>query len=327
MATKDADVAGYLAKSEFRAPAVFFYGSDADFVDSAVSQAIDQVRKRRKDLSAVERVSIDAIAASPPLLLDFFSEIGLFGEPRFMCVTGLTETHAKILDGLFKTSPKPNPGPLLLLGSSSLKSKSKVFDWARGSGFCELVRAYDAPFTRQEAAARLEELGVATVEPAALETLQRRLATEDPANRAQTLRLIALYAEDGRLSAADLESCLPPGEDQLSGELLEGLLSGDPKATVAWLRRGASSGTEPIAQLALAARALGEARRSRGGGRVFWKTENIVKQAARRFDDFDTRLERAVSAAHQLERAARSSEGLIPEKTERLMLQIARLFH
>lgn len=332
MAAKDADLSSFLARSEFRRPVLFLYGSDADFVDSAVSEAIDRIRQRRPDLGGVERVQADAVAASPPLLLDFFGERALFGEDRFLVIGGLTERQASVFAAFFKDG-RPAPGPLLLLSSSALTTKSKLLAAARDSGFCDMIRAYEAPFSRQDLSERLAEQGVATVEPQALDTAHRRLAAEDPATRAQTVRLLALYADDGRLGAEDVERCLPPSDDQLAGELLECVLSGDARALIAWRRRGAAEGVEPIAQLALAARALGEARRARlatfgrqGGPPVFWKTEKTVKEAARRAVNFDDKLDQALTAAHGMERAARSSEGLIAEKTERLMLRLAQIF-
>lgn len=328
MAAKDADLASFLTGSDFAASAAFIFGSDADFVDSALSEAIDRIQRKRNDLAGVERMTADVIAASPSSIIDFFDERALFGENRFLAISGVGEKHASIFVQLFKRTA-PEPGPLLLIGSSALTSKSKVLAAARSSGFCRMIRAYEAPFTRQEVSARLSEMGVGSIDPDALDAAHHRLAPLDLATRTQTLRLLSLYARDGRLTLEELEACLPPTEDQLAGELLAGILSGDAKALIGWRRQGAAEGADPVAQLAIAARALGEARRARlasGGPPVFWKTDKIVKEAGRRLPDLDQRLERAIVAAHQLERAARSSESLMAEKTERLLLRLAQLF-
>ena len=330
MAAKDSDLAAFLARGDFTSPALFLFGSNADFVDSAATEVIDRVRKSRPDLSGVERFSADGLNAAPATVIDFFNERPLFGDHRFLAVTGVTERQSSYIDPLFQSGP-PEMGPMLLLCSNSLTSKSKLLGAARDSGFCTMIRAYEAEFTRSELSERLAELGVDTVEPSALDLAHRRLASEDLATRTQTMRMLALYARNGRLSAEDLDACLPPGEDQLAGELLAALLSSDLRAVVAWRRRGAAEGAEPIGQLSILARALSEARRARlaatgqaSGPPVFWKTDKIVKDAARRIRDIDMKLDRAISMVHQLERSARSSEGLIQERTERLLIVLAR---
>lgn len=328
MAAKDPDFATVINQARFTAPAMFLYGSNADFVDSAVSELIAKIRTARPELAPVERTTGDAVSADPPLAADFFLERPLFGDLRFLTIGQISEKHLSVFSKLFSQS-SPEPGPLMLLSAHTLTTRSKLLAAARDSGFCQMIRTYEAPLKRSDVADRMRELGVSRMAPEAIDEAYRRLVGEDPSARAQYYALLALYSEDGVLTADDLAACLPPSEDQLAGELLAAILAGNAAALVAWRRIGAQEGQDPAQQLGVLARALSDARRARIGGSgppVFWKTEKTVKDAARRFPDFDARLDQAATAAHQLERAARSTEALLAERTERLLLRLSQLF-
>ena len=328
MAAKDVDFASFVRQGPFDAAAAFVYGSDQDFVEAALAQLVTSIKAARADFPEIERAPADVISSDAPLVLDFFAEQGLFGDHRLLILNGVAERHSTVLLELFKSSPSKN-GSMLLLCSHSLKTKSKLLAAARSSGFCVMIKAYEAPLTRQDVTERLNSLEVAHLEPAAVDLAHRRLRSLDPARRDQTLKLLALYANDGRLSEQDVLDCLPPSEDQEAGEVISSILRGDAPALLQWRRGGALEGVDPIQQLAVIARALSEARRARTGGGgppVFWKTDKAIKDAARRFTDLDQRLEQAATAAHELERAARSSQALIPEKTERFLLRLGQQF-
>lgn len=329
MAGKDPDIGAYAERGGFGAPIIFLYGSDEAFVSAAFVDLGRRIAAARPDLGGLERRNAQEIGADASILGDFFAEVSLFGESRFMAVGDLTERQGAALTAILE-GPPPPPGPLLLLASSSVKSKSKLLAAARASAFCDVVSAYEAPLSRGALlSAAFRAKGLSAASDAALETALRRLQNEDPASRAHIIDKLALYAAGAPLDEGDIDACLPAGGEADVSLLAESLLAGRAGPLIQWRRRGEAEGVDAAQQLALVARSLGDARRARKGGPgapVFWRVDKAVKAAAARLDGFDRRVETAIGLAYQAELASRRSDALTPERTERLLLRLAQIF-
>lgn len=328
MAGKDPDIGAYAARGRFESPIIFLYGSDEAFVSAAFVDLGRRIAAARGDLGPLERASAAEVAADPSTLGDFFSEIGLFGDNRFLAISDVAERLGPVLTPVL-AGAAPTPGPLLLLASHSLKSKSKLIGAARACAFCELVSCYEAPLSKAAVAEALSAKGVSAGSDAALELIHRKLQPEDPASRAFLIEQLALYAGGAALSEADVAACLPTGGEEDVTVLAEALLSARPEALLRWRRRGGAEGTDVIQQLSLIARALSDIRRVRVGGPgapVFWRVDKAVKAASMRLEGFERRVETALGLAYQAELAARRAEALSPERTERLLLRLAQIF-
>lgn len=327
MAGKDPDFARIGAQSGFSEPAFFLYGSDDGLVSSALSDLVARAQKKRPDLGPVERKTAADLSAEPALLLDFFDERPLFGDHRFLVVSELGERQAKLLLSLFE-QPDPAPGPLLMLASHSFKTRAKTLEAARSCVFCTVVSAYEAPFSRADAEYALAAAGVTSLDADALAMAHRHLATLDPASRRMGVEQLALYANAGALAADDVAACLPATGDLDASDLLDALLSASAPRLLAWRRRGAAEGADPIQQLAALARSLADARRALSpvGPPAFWRVDKLVKAAARTLPRLDARIESALVAAHHEELAARKGGALAAERLERLLLRLSQIF-
>lgn len=326
MAPKDIDVNRLDPKQVAQHPILVVFGSDKDLVNDACLELCRKILSARPEFEKWSSISAIDPAFESSLILDFFRVESLFGTPEFLLVTDLTEKHGSYLQNLFKQSINSNA--LLMLSSSTVKSKSKIIQAARDCNHCRVLSCYESRFSRQDLASELNSLGISSLAPPVLDTLASDLANLHPGERRFEIARISLFARDGSISVEDLAALRRPSAASLdqAASLAELFFAERPLDLMTRYRGFKQNGGDDIAFLLIFGRAIADSIRAvEGAPGVFWKLANVVKTARLDRLAFKTKLQTLQTDLLSVERTLRQSSSLSNEKIERLLLRSEKL--
>lgn len=267
--------------------------------DEAVAQAF--VARLGKAMGeAAERVDLDGatLRGDPARLSDEAAALSLFGEARFVRVTGAGEESAEAVAALLAADRAGNPAVVL---APTVKATGKLVKLAIDSDRAMAFACY--PPGARDAAAIVADLARANglrISPAAIQRVIRA-SDGDRAVMTREVEKLALYldagpdhpvdADDAALEAIGAE--IAEGE---IGEIVLAVTGGDAAAVIDGLRRMNGPDASPIPVLRALGRrlvSLAEMRMAVDAGdgidqvmkrhRVFWREEGATAAAVRRW--------------------------------------------
>lgn len=264
-----------------------------------------------------ERIDLDGptLRGDPARLSDEASSLSLFGDARYVRVTGAGEESLDAVEALLAADQAGNP---VVMIAPTVKATGKLVKLALASDRVLAFACY--PPNARDAAAVVSELARAQglrLSPAAVQRIVRG-SDGDRAVMAREVEKVALYcdAAPDRPRDADEDVLDAVGADIAEGEIgdvVNASTSGDVMALTEALRRMGGADSSPIPVLRALGRrlvSLGDMRAAVEGGegieqvmkrhRVFWKEEAATAAAVRRWRIDD--LIAAQSAARRTER-------------------------
>ncbi|MBB3348088.1 DNA polymerase III subunit delta [Sphingomonas sp. BK069] len=284
--------------------------------DEATAQA-HVARLGRALGQGAERVDLDGatLRSDPARLSDEAAAISLFGDPRYIRVTGAGEEVLEAIAALLDLERAGNP---VVVIAPSVKATGKLVKAAIDSDRALAFACY--PPNARDAAAVVAELGRSEglrIAPTAVQRIVRA-SDGDRAVMAREVEKLALYldAAPDRPADADEEALDAIGADIAEGEIGDVVLAvtgGDVPALVEGLRRMAGADSSPIPLLRALGRrllSLADMRAAIDSGeavdqvmkrhRVFWREEASTAAALRRWRV--PALAAALAAARRTER-------------------------
>ncbi|MBW6528016.1 DNA polymerase III subunit delta [Sphingomonas sp. RHCKR7] len=287
----------------------------------------------------VERIDLDGatLRVDPARLGDEAAAISLFGDPRYIRVTGAGEEVLEAVAALLALEKAGNP---VVLIASTVKATGKLVKAAIESDRALAFACY--PPNARDAAAVVTELGRAEglrIAPTAVQRIVRA-SDGDRAVMAREIEKLALYldAAPDRPADADEEALDAIGADLSEGEIGEVVLAatgGDVPALVDGLRRMAVADSSPIPLLRALGRrllSLADMRAAVDSGegvdqvmkrhRVFWREEASTAAALRRWRL--PALAAALAAARRTEREVIAAGAAGRVVAETFLLRLAQ---
>lgn len=319
----------FAAAPRFDRPILFLYGSDAAIVDALSAEVAAAFRSSAGSTVAASQMDAAELSKNASALNDFFAAVSLFGDRRLLHIANVTERAAKTLTGFAETHREVRSDDLLILSSSSVRSKSALLSAFRALPSAHALSCYELGLDAR-AIATLSPRPIAPEASSALEALS---ATLDPMSFRSVLQKLDLYGEDGAaIDQAALDACLAPSERGADGEMLEALFAPSPNAILSAMAAHARTGDSVVAFLAALSRTLSDATAtawaSRGvaaGRRPFWKIEKAVQRRMTQRRDLPERLDRALLEAHRLETVSRSTPALLELEVQRGLLRLHQI--
>lgn len=327
MARGDLDHRSYSFDPAGGIDVLLMFGSAEELVDTSALELRQRIA-RQLEISEVTQKPASEIVSAPDHLLDFFAETSLFGDRRLLHVSGVTEKMTANVEALLAGPPSAN-GDLVLMSTSSLRSRSKLIDAVRASPRAAAISCYERGLMRPVIRSKLADLGAERIDEPALDLLTDISASMDPGAFAGLLDQLTLTAPLGQPITRDaVESVAPPDAGSADADLLEAALTGGRAALYRALQARLLDGESASAFLAMLGRALTSAlarASSQGGGaKLHWKAEQVLTRALNRRADLPNRLERALTLIHDAERRLRSQGDLERAVVERLVLRASQ---
>lgn len=305
------------------------FGSDSALIDSAGRDLAQRIAMERT-IDQTTRVPAADILAEPNTLIDFFSDISLFGEKRLLWVDGLNERLAPICGELLARGAPPSDD-VVLFTAHSLKSRSKLLDAFRQSPFALAISCYDVGIDRSGLRKRIADEQL-SIDDDALDRLLEVAQALDPSAFRDVLAKLCLLAEPGgRVGLPLVEQATPPQAVSRDADLLTAALSNRRAALYHLFQNDLQDGGSAAGFLAALGRALAsamsKARGGRGGPRLHFRAEEAVTRAVSRTSDLAERIERVLAEIHRTETRLRSGSSHEREEVERLLIRAAQTFN
>lgn len=306
---------------------LFLFAYDADNVGGASLSVVSAIDTERPGL---EKIRFDAAAAArePALLLDFFDDPSLFGEGRLLILTGVGETHRKLIEEFFSRASRATGQDVAVVVSNGLRSKSALLDAARAHPAVQTISCEPTTLARDDISSMLTAHGVEAGGADVLDAIGSALSSMDAGSARPFVEQLALYADsDGVVGIDGVAACAPAHSDvERLDDVLSSLLSGEPSALLGVYRSQAAFGGDGVGfQLAIG-RALADLAGALGGGRPLWRHKSALASARRRISNLSQRTTDAQRALFDLELRTRTTKALEPIELERLCVRIGRLF-
>ncbi|MCI4662626.1 MAG: hypothetical protein MRY63_12500 [Neomegalonema sp.] len=299
------------------------FGNDAPQVDSALRRYQHWFRSVSPEakLSSETPNAIDAAQ-----LGDFLNSTSLFGETELLCVAGITERHAKIIDAALETLSEGTGSNAIALCSNTLKSKSKLLDRCRSHPRVLVISCYESRIERDQAALLIETAGLKAADTEAVELLCMLSDSQSIDAVTATLELAGLHAAPGDVLTTDLlRKVLPSGNLLQGNEILGAMLAPERGELLLHYRSEIQYGASAGAYLARTAYALEQMRSfAASGGSSFlpWPIKKRLQDALRQRPSLGHAAEQALVEIHQTERTLRSVSVVEDEEVERCLLRI-----
>lgn len=321
MKLRAGDLRRALAKPGTVPRGLLIYGEDPAEVADLRSAAIVALGGPRGEADMrIARVTAQEARSDPEAVRNALMQRGFFPGPQVVVVGEATDGMAESLAAAALAAP---PGEAFLIATAGiLPARSPLRRRFEGDAGLAAVACYAEPADSGEIVARLRDLGLARVEPAAAEALARLSSELDRSSLQQLLAKLAIYkgAETDPLTSEDVGACAPPGEDADLDDVGIALLAKRPDRVMATLSRLLAAGTGEVAVAIAVARLFRqvfEARLAMDSERLsadaaLGRLQPPLRLPTRRAAAGHlsgwsrTDIERALSAIHGLDAALRS---------------------
>ena len=308
--------------------------------DEAGSAALAKRLERAMGPQA-ERIDLDGqtLRDDPARLSDEAASFSMFGDKRWIRITGIGEESLAAVAALLEAEAAGNP---VIATAGALKGTAKLLKLATDSPLAMAFASYqpDAREAEQIAVAMAREGGLRLSSDLARRIVD--LANGDRALMGGEIEKLILYLDaapdrPGEATAEALDALSADNPDSDAAPLVNAVLGGDLRAMHREVGRLAEAGTAMAAVLRpLLTRAMLvanirasfddggrlEAAVESAGKQVFWKEKGIVTRQVRLWDAHG--IARVIQRLSQAERASRSGRGLGDLLVRHELLAIAR---
>ena len=333
MARGDTAISAFIAAPSSSHRAYLFHGGPDAPIDSGPRALIAAIRAENASPVSLTYEQAPPSAQQLDQLATFVQSPSLFGDAQILWLDDIRETHRaavmRSLDGIEVATDKT-----VLLSTTQLRAKSALLGALREHPHCLVVACRQTDWTPTDIRAAFDARSDDTLSDAAITRLCDLALSLSVSAFADMLDRLALYGADGdSITEHAVDACAPSALTGSDDDLTALLILGRRRDLLASFARRRDLGENPSSLLASIGRGLtGVLLHSRGsaGGRstppLFWKLDQARKTAARKFTDFDRRLERALVELHRSEATLRSSSQVDELEIDRLALRLTHLF-
>ena len=304
------------------------YGANTELVHSAVRQVSEIIIKDSSKKYEITRISSEKLSKDPTILMDFFSDVSLFGTPRILEVSGLNEKFRKLVNTLIKNPNIQPSNDFIVFSSTSVRRQSQILNDLRSSNYCTIISTYEDSMTRAEIQNFLTFTGIDNIPNDILQALAEIARSYTYNEMKMLLEKLSISCANDNAVDPQTFSEIFEGAEANDVDYLDSLLSGNVGKALQSLKIFLQNHGEPSSLSAILNRHLFEIlqHNARQNKMLNFRLQKTLSSAQRKFSDLPNRIEYAMKELQAFECKSRISGLNTHMEIERCFIRICHLF-